>query len=535
MLLGELAGKGRRKAPVYQLLKASALLDMYELNPRMGALPHRQELLSRHPEAFADEPFLQKVLAEVEHSVANTSTSEFPGLIAISYCWLSREHPDPNCHTMRHFWLPALQWYMSERAATRNKHGRKGSFYDFAVFIDFTAMPQKQGGVRTPEEDSLFAVGISNLDLMYAHSGIVSFLTTALPPAGGKGAERSSHDQSMPTYDQRGWPTFERAEGEMGKPSHHVLDISTIRTLKVPVGAGKFNSNAQPYPPQVHPAKFGSKPTSQKTVTELEKQASCRNQLVPGVMGALTSGTRRAPRVPGTFFRELETKKFTNGADVEPVKRLYEKTARSALGSAENLSYKGLKGWKTEDYVHLGEAFKLCKQVKKLTIWDCMLGDKEAEALFNQLGEGDLPSLKVFGFGHHPGASFTDRGMFAVCGAIERGAFPNLDCLDPNRLGFGDAGLERLALALRQGRLPKLQKIYLQVGGTYKDRGYAALTKTLSTPGVLPELDTLLIVGRGVGESSKKALTAACKKHHPKMMSFPEKNTIRGLRIQKAG
>ena len=112
------------------------------------------------------------MLKEIDAAGAKgtSSSMQFPGIVAISYCWLEPSHPDPHALTARTWWVPALQWYTSERAAVRDK---RGGFYDFAVFIDYSAMPQKQlmeggdeGPGRTPAETQLFKHGLQSLDLM---------------------------------------------------------------------------------------------------------------------------------------------------------------------------------------------------------------------------------------------------------------------------------------------------------------------------------------------------------------------------------
>ena len=39
----------------------------------------------------------------------------FPGVVALSHCWLAVDHPDPAARNLREKWLPAVEWYFSER------------------------------------------------------------------------------------------------------------------------------------------------------------------------------------------------------------------------------------------------------------------------------------------------------------------------------------------------------------------------------------------------------------------------------------
>ena len=39
----------------------------------------------------------------------------FPSAAALSHMWLDPSHPDPHARNLRDEWLPALEWYYSER------------------------------------------------------------------------------------------------------------------------------------------------------------------------------------------------------------------------------------------------------------------------------------------------------------------------------------------------------------------------------------------------------------------------------------
>ena len=95
---------------------------------------------------------------------------------------------------------------------------------DFGVFIDFASLCQKQdhngehdseSGQRSDVELGLFKHALDNLDVMYAHKGTSSLLSTRIPD--GVSISRA--------YGDRGWCCFERAEGELAKPDHFQVDI----------------------------------------------------------------------------------------------------------------------------------------------------------------------------------------------------------------------------------------------------------------------------------------------------------------------
>ena len=108
---------------------------------------------------------LERVLAEVERgeyvtkvdgeyrSVTKYGRSisiAFPSSASASYMWLDPAHPDPQARTLRELWLPALEWYYSERMESLCGYGKPTdatsgetlsdeavlAAADFAIFIE---------------------------------------------------------------------------------------------------------------------------------------------------------------------------------------------------------------------------------------------------------------------------------------------------------------------------------------------------------------------------------------------------------------
>lgn len=153
-----------------RLLRARWVLEFF--NSKGDAVLQPRQCLERdHPDAFASDAMIQSILGEVAganrvHPVLSSDLMRFPGLVGFSYCWLSREHPDPYGRTLRtgprlspapsglglclraapavrptgrqqvpsqqalvrsspvvsrtgEIWLPALEWYLSERVRAR--------------------------------------------------------------------------------------------------------------------------------------------------------------------------------------------------------------------------------------------------------------------------------------------------------------------------------------------------------------------------------------------------------------------------------
>jgi hypothetical protein len=106
-----------------RLLRARWLLETFQADSAPAMLGHRQRLERESPAAFAGEAMLERVLREVAESydekdtryVGEPAAMTFPGVVALSHCWLALDHPDPEARNLREKWLPAVEWYFSER------------------------------------------------------------------------------------------------------------------------------------------------------------------------------------------------------------------------------------------------------------------------------------------------------------------------------------------------------------------------------------------------------------------------------------
>lgn len=352
------------------LVRARWLLEEFGRLGSTAVLSTRQQLARQSPDAFADGAMVEALLREVEASCTSEGGyMAFPGVVACSYCWLSQAHPDPEGRTVREIWLPALEWYLSERLVYLQQNDptmidrseeEKLAACDFGVFIDYVSMMQRDAGGaagaggepggepgRTATEQALFERALGSLDAVYAHRGAATFLTTALPS--GSGEQRQ--------YAVRGWPTFERSESELVKPSGHALDLGGFSLERV--------AEACECKPFGVLGEWADGPGYLKSCYKLAKQASYVSPGTPGALGALVGGTRRPPVHPDAFDRRMGTLQFTNGADRETVKALYRKTAATILASTPQLDYSRLN-WQADDWAMLGDVLPLCSSLETI-------------------------------------------------------------------------------------------------------------------------------------------------------------------------
>ena len=275
------------------------------------AFSYRQQLEAEQPEAYADKAMIARVLREVEErqkdsfdpAYGKTMGMGFPALTAMSHCWLGSDHPDIEGRNLREIWLPALEWYYSERvrrAVYLRKWGgwlKDGTTLkdgtgthenavpsvcvewtglsdeqlmdacDFCVFIDALSIVQKgAGGERTEEEARLFQRALHNLDVVYAHKGAVSFSRRSCPRGMRTGPRTASAMDDLRTarvrliksYDQRiDLGKFEQAlEATSAQPSEADISEAHERGSHGPAERAESGEAAEP-PRHLQPRQRG--------------------------------------------------------------------------------------------------------------------------------------------------------------------------------------------------------------------------------------------------------------------------------------
>ena len=169
-----------------QLIRMTWLIRRYQKG-LMKWLPRRQDLPAS---AFVSVEELQELYgAGNEHNVLP--------IIAISYCWLTQGHPDPDGDQL----MTIAQAFMSERP----KYAAFG-FKEMGVFWDWMSLYQRDNRLwkpfmarsdlqpeqlaqkeaylssRSDEEDASVRRALTQtMDLWYAHSGTCVYLLTELP------------------------------------------------------------------------------------------------------------------------------------------------------------------------------------------------------------------------------------------------------------------------------------------------------------------------------------------------------------------
>ena len=238
--------------------------------------------------------------------MATPLTEPKPGIAVVSYCWLTPEHPDPFGRTLVKI---AKAIRKLKTWADGMESGKK-----FAVFLDWTALPQKVNGQeRNAEDKAAFDDALSCMQVWYAH-----MLTTVLLLTGKQEGVSLS-------YQDRGWPTFERLVSMILTPNTALVWPMIVDVGAMPDGAEK-----------------------------MPQDGYC---------------TRLVPMTVDRFAKTIREKKFTNNADVDLVIGLYKKTLESVLGKAPNLKMLGNMHWGDAEMRQLVEVLPLCAEATQLQIF----------------------------------------------------------------------------------------------------------------------------------------------------------------------
>mmetsp|Transcript_131052 Transcript_131052/g.238377 ORF Transcript_131052/g.238377 Transcript_131052/m.238377 type:complete len:411 (+) Transcript_131052:91-1323(+) len=259
--------------------------------------------------------------------------------VSVSYCWLTRDHPDPCGKQLGLLGRVVAQFL---------EHHPLG---DLAIFLDWCSLYQHP---RTPAEETSFNRALSNAQLWYVHQVTHVWLLTSLLPGtemnnnsnlkGSIGDAACIIDDKplvaapVRPFSSRGWTFFEQALSRMITPGTRVLDL------------GKFDDSC----------------TSWTHTNEV-----CQAK-------------RKPPVIPEVFITKLRKKRFTENGNRSLVIEKYALTFFEIFGAAEELSFTNLK-WTEKDAARLAELLPRCVHLFGLYLQGNKLGDEGAAKLMSVL------------------------------------------------------------------------------------------------------------------------------------------------------
>ena len=176
-----------------------------------GVLTHRQ--------ALPKEAFLS--LADLVEAI---SYADYLPVGALSYPWLTKDHPDPRGANLARvaralkallsvsFWVPRL-----------------GVFWDFGSLHQH---PDPANGVlRTEEQNALFKQGLGCLGTLYSHQWTPVLRLTSFPD-GHKAEDQADGTKNVAAYFDRGRCFAESSLATLTKGFHLSLDLGLMRDGK---------------------------------------------------------------------------------------------------------------------------------------------------------------------------------------------------------------------------------------------------------------------------------------------------------------
>ena len=367
-----------------RLVRMSWLIDFATVKEgRKGPprIPRRQDL----PEAA----FI--TVEELQDFYGQGSADNVLPIVAISYCWLTQGHPDPEGHQLK---------AVASKLSQNKQAYADFNFEDMGIFWDWMSMYQRDPTLwstfmtradeklnknqlakkrryensRSAEQvDSIKWALSESMDLWYAHAGTSVFLLTEMPAR-----------FTRPTYDESGWTTYERCCTELVKENE--LDYANWRL-----------------------------------VHELDTSGIPKNRRKSS--HTMPRKGRRWPIGPHDFDVIIKNKAFTNGADCDSVSALYRRLSTELLGSTLMLDFESMPPPTEEDAARLGRCLNLCDHLETLKLNSVHMSDSASVALFSALSDNALPMVKELALNDN---RIDDGGMQALADAFSRGALSRI-------------------------------------------------------------------------------------------------------------
>ena len=277
-------------------------------------LPRRQDL----PEAA----FWNVEDLEVGKSIiSDVHTFQEITVIAISYCWFSPEHPDPNGVQLQ-LLAGALEAY--------HQSTMQWTTPNTAVFLDWCSFHQSP---RVGDEEAMFNKALQNTNIWYASAKTRVWCLTKVA-------------EGVREYENRGWPRFEKAVSQLAHDQGDAISIECVANGQTWDAIEKMGKMSQEAP--LHPTLFAE---------SLDAKTDDGNHKI--------------------FF--------TNGKSDRPfVVQKYQDTFEEVMGSAETLNFIGMD-WRDEHAATLAKALPVCARLRGLMLGSNHIGDLGATALAETL------------------------------------------------------------------------------------------------------------------------------------------------------
>ena len=156
--------------------------------------------------------------------------NKFLPVLILSYCWYSKEHPDPLGLQLQRL-VPILKTLLS---TVQKKAGPECTI---GVLWDYCSYPQYP---RTEEESERFIRGLRTINQWYMHPFTKVLMLNNTP-------ENLPEHTNQRTYDERGWTYFERSAAAIVKHRSSLWEYSRYR------GSTEFSTMSEQMIAHRHP------------------------------------------------------------------------------------------------------------------------------------------------------------------------------------------------------------------------------------------------------------------------------------------
>lgn len=273
-------------------------------------------------------------------------------IIAVSHCWLTPEHPDPEGANLR-IVAAAAKSYMGSL-----------KFADVAIFWDFCSLYQPDSMGHLPQMERVsFSRAFENMPPWYAGLVTMKFLLTRLPVG----------FEDCTAYADRGWTTFERASASMITPANNIVDLGQMSDTDVSIllEAGK----------KIKQLTHLSDKRIQKSIIRLNDELTQRAWPLLRKQCRLP---RQPPLLPENFSELLETKRWSHASDHSSVQQMYLRTFLVCLQQAEKLNFEGL-AWGDDGVKEFARVLFMCRRLQELDLSANKITDKGVRVLAEAL------------------------------------------------------------------------------------------------------------------------------------------------------
>ena len=311
----------------------NALEELWRLCVRGGAQSGicllKSSWLQRQSDQARRLPSRNALPRDAVYSGPITQESVF--IIALSYCWATREHPDPenkllaDVREVLKYFDTSRHFGDDEAVIGDTNIGER----DVLVFWDYPCLYQKgdtsTNGITLLQRDS-FDRGLDSINILHGHVGTLSLLCT----------KHYADPTTRAPYHDSAWPYFEMLVSTLIKPADKAVNL--------PIALEWIGANA-----------------SDIASGLAEAQSSCS---LYWLYQHARRRERRLPVLPEQFNKDIKGKKATNGSDIQILINKFRQTFDAVMAPAQVLQLSNVPGPNANEWhLFLTKTLRSCTQL----------------------------------------------------------------------------------------------------------------------------------------------------------------------------